>query len=99
MVNISINNEFRSLWPEIKLTCIACEVRMIKKDEGLWEKIDEWSAKIRASRRIEEVSQLPAISSSRKAYRALGKDPARYRLSAEALMRRVLKGICKREEY
>lgn len=92
MVKLSINSEFRNLWPEVKLVCISCEVSMSEKDERLWEKIDELSAKIRSSRKIEDVSRLPAISSSRKAYKALGKDPARYRLSAEALMRRVIKG-------
>jgi DNA/RNA-binding domain of Phe-tRNA-synthetase-like protein len=34
---------------------------------------------------------MPAIAASRKAYKACGKDPARYRLSAEALLRRVVK--------
>jgi DNA/RNA-binding domain of Phe-tRNA-synthetase-like protein len=34
---------------------------------------------------------MPAINASRRAYKACGKDPARYRLSAEALLRRVLK--------
>lgn len=35
---------------------------------------------------------IPAIAASRKVYRTFGKDPARYRLSAEALIRRILKG-------
>ena len=34
----------------------------------------------------------PAILATRSAYRALGKDPARYRGSAEALWRRVIAG-------
>ena len=33
---------------------------------------------------------MPAIAASRKAYKACGKDPARYRLSAEALLRRIV---------
>jgi DNA/RNA-binding domain of Phe-tRNA-synthetase-like protein len=41
---------------------------------------------------IEEIGKIPAIEASRKAYRACGKDPARYRLSAEALLRRVVSG-------
>ncbi|MCL1822083.1 MAG: phenylalanine--tRNA ligase beta subunit-related protein, partial [Prolixibacteraceae bacterium] len=40
---------------------------------------------------IENISKLPAIQASRKAYKAMGKDPARYRLSAEALLRRAVK--------
>lgn len=34
----------------------------------------------------------PAISATRAGYRALGKDPARYRGSAEALLRRIISG-------
>jgi DNA/RNA-binding domain of Phe-tRNA-synthetase-like protein len=45
---------------------------------------------IASTLQIEDISQIPAISASRKAYKACGKDPARYRLSAEALLRRVV---------
>lgn len=38
----------------------------------------------------ETISQHPAISWGRKAYRALGKDPTKYRLSSEKLLRRFL---------
>ena len=41
---------------------------------------------------IEEISKQPEVEASRKAYKACGKDPARYRLSAEALLRRVVSG-------
>jgi DNA/RNA-binding domain of Phe-tRNA-synthetase-like protein len=41
---------------------------------------------------LAEVGSHPAIRASRIAYRLCGKDPARYRLSSEALMRRVVKG-------
>lgn len=35
---------------------------------------------------------LPAVAATRRAIKALGKDPARYRPAAEALMRRLAKG-------
>src|SRR6266699_1318303 len=38
------------------------------------------------------VLESPQVEATRKAYRALGKDPARYRGSAEALLRRVIAG-------
>src|SRR6202163_3381454 len=38
------------------------------------------------------VLESPQISATRTAYKALGKDPARYRGSAEALLRRVIAG-------
>lgn len=36
---------------------------------------------------------LPAIAATRRAIKALGQDPARYRPSAEALLRRLAKGL------
>ena len=41
---------------------------------------------------IEDVNQVPHIKASKEAYRKLGKDPSRYRPSAEALTRRILQG-------
>jgi DNA/RNA-binding domain of Phe-tRNA-synthetase-like protein len=38
------------------------------------------------------ILEAPAISAARAGYRALGKDPARYRGSAEALLRRIISG-------
>ena len=37
-------------------------------------------------------ASVPAIAATRAAYKALGKDPARYRPAAEALLRRVVQG-------
>lgn len=59
-------------------------------NEELWNEILIRISEIASTLRIEEISQIPAISASRKAYKACGKDPARYRLSAEALLRRVV---------
>lgn len=42
--------------------------------------------------KMREALQIPAIAATRNAYRALGKDPARYRPSSEALLRRLRKG-------
>ena len=41
---------------------------------------------------LERIQHLPAIGTTRQAYKALGKDPSRYRPSAEALLRRVVQG-------
>jgi DNA/RNA-binding domain of Phe-tRNA-synthetase-like protein len=49
-------------------------------------------AAAREAARTREPTEIPAIAATRNAYRALGKDPARYRPSAEALLRRLRKG-------
>jgi DNA/RNA-binding domain of Phe-tRNA-synthetase-like protein len=92
MIEIAITPEFRSKWPGIVLGCIECNVVVTTQNDHLWEKIEVTCNKIQSEIKVENISEIPAISSTRKAYRALGKDPARYRPSAEALMRRVVKG-------
>lgn len=45
-----------------------------------------------SSLKLEEISSLPGVQGWRKAMKALGTDPARYRISSERLLRRVVKG-------
>lgn len=92
MNRITISPELLEKWPDMLLACMYCEVDIVSKDEGLWQEIDRLSHNLRETKKIEEISKTPAIAASRKGYKATGKDPARYRLSAEALMRRVVKG-------
>jgi DNA/RNA-binding domain of Phe-tRNA-synthetase-like protein len=92
MIELTISDEFRHKWPTIQLACLEADVEVMAFHAALWKKIDELSVLLRNTKKVEEISQTPAIAASRKAYKTLGKDPARYRLSAEALMRRVIKG-------
>ena len=41
---------------------------------------------------LETLLKQPRIAAARAGYKALGKDPSRYRLSTEALLRRLIKG-------
>ncbi len=45
-----------------------------------------------AAEGLRERETFPAVEATRRAFRALGKDPARYRPSADALARRIRKG-------
>ncbi|HKI87476.1 MAG TPA: phenylalanine--tRNA ligase beta subunit-related protein [Draconibacterium sp.] len=91
MNQISISKHLARKVPGIKLSCIACDVEFKQKNEELWNEISEKIATIAAGLKVEQISRIPAIAFSRRAYKACGKDPARYRLSAEALLRRVVK--------
>lgn len=89
---IRISPEFTKRWPYMKLGCIECEVTIDPQNAELWKKIEHLSGAISISLEIEEISQLPVIQATRKAYKACGKDPARYRPSAESLLRRIARG-------
>lgn len=90
MQKITISDELANKVSNLELSCIECDVRLEKFNELLWNEVQHKVAEIPQTLKVETISQLPAISASRKAYKACGKDPARYRLSAEALLRRVI---------
>lgn len=46
-----------------------------------------------ATTRLEDIKKQPVIAATREAYKRCGKDPGRYRPSAEALRRRLMRGI------
>lgn len=92
MLTISIDSELKSRCPKLRLGCIEADVQVAESESALLAEINVRLEQLRQSLKIEEISSIPAIGASRKAYRACGKDPARYRLSAEALLRRIVSG-------
>lgn len=91
MQEVKISNELFTKVSDVELSCIECDVVLEEKSDTLWNEIQNKVKQLSTDLKVEEISKIPAISASRKAYKACGKDPARYRLSAEALLRRVIK--------
>lgn len=92
MIPVSVSEELKSIVPELILSCIECDVVMHEEYGELWSEIENRTGELAALLRVEEISRLAAIAASRRGYKACGKDPARYRLSAEALLRRTVQG-------
>lgn len=92
MKNISIDSVLHANCSEIQLSCISCDIEIEEKSTSLWKLIEQQCKELASKLKTEDIRYIPAIASARKAYRACGKDPARYRLSAEALLRRVVNG-------
>ncbi|MDP2337817.1 MAG: phenylalanine--tRNA ligase beta subunit-related protein [Bacteroidota bacterium] len=90
MYKIIISSELKNRCPKLRLACIEAEVKVAESADGLWSEINFQIEQLRQSLMTEDISQIPTIKASRKAYKACGKDPARYRLSAEALLRRIV---------
>ncbi len=89
-MNYTISTQLAQKVPDLELACIECNVEIQDINNELWDEIQQKIAALSAKFKIEDIKDLPAISASRLAYKACGKDPARYRLSAEALLRRVI---------
>ena len=92
MSRITISTELKDCCPKLRLACIKSEVVVAESHKELLAEISFRIVQLRHSLIIEDISRIPAIAASRRAYKACGKDPARYRLSAEALLRRVVSG-------
>lgn len=92
MKEIIISQEIKNKLPDLTLGCIECDVVISEENSDLWREIEAVCGIIGHSGELAEVGSNPAIRASRMAYRRCGKDPSRYRLSSESLMRRVVKG-------
>ena len=91
-MNISVSEQIYQACPRLHLGIISCDVVNTQSDEALWEEIAAEEESLRLSMRMEEIARRIPIYETRQAYKKLGKDPNRYRPSAEALCRRILKG-------
>lgn len=91
MHKIKISDELAKKVPEIVLSCIECDIQYQDKNEELWRAFEAKIEDLNHNLNVEDISKIPAVAASRRAYKKCGKDPARYRLSAEALLRRILK--------
>lgn len=89
---ISIRPALKALVPDLALGSVSANVSVVKHNEALWREIDQHLTHLTATMKPEQTNSIPQIAAMRGAYKALGKDPSRYRGSAEALLRRVLSG-------
>lgn len=89
---ITFQHHLLDIIPEIRLGCIQCEVSIVPSDDDIKSFSESVVQQIQSVYTIKAVSQRSTIKATKDAYRKLGKDPSRYRPSAEALTRRVVNG-------
>ena len=92
MIDIKITPELKKASPNIRLGIIRSDIKYEKENSGLWDEVERVTSKINNSLEQAQIAGLPVIRHTREAYIALGKEPARYRCSAEALLRRIVQG-------
>lgn len=93
MYNITISEEIKNACPIFKGAAIYAKVTNTAFCEGLWEEINAFAKELTSTPQPEDIKQQPAIAATREVYKRCGKDPSRYRPSAEALRRRLMRGI------
>ena len=93
MIHVSISEEIAKACPDLHVAVVECDVVNTVSDEQLWKEITEVETHIRTTCKLEDINKFPPIQATRQAYKRLGKDPNRYRPSAEALRRRILREL------
>ena len=92
-MKIQISTKIREACPQLALAIITCEVTNTVTSDDFWHEMEAEILRFKSSFSIEEINKRPEIAATRKAYKTLGKDPNRYRPSAEALCRRIVREI------
>jgi DNA/RNA-binding domain of Phe-tRNA-synthetase-like protein len=92
MVNITIDPALKLKCPRTALGFLTARVMTGETPPGLWEEMKVRETEILHLPEPRALLESQKILATRIGYKALGKDPARYRGSAEALLRRIVSG-------
>ncbi len=92
-MNIYISNEIKEKVPYTKLLVFKYSTDVKEQNADLWQYMeDKIIPAVKKELEEKNVTEIKNIASSRKAYKSFGKDPGRYRVSSEALIRRIKQG-------
>ena len=92
-MKIEIDRRLFSIYPEIRLGLLHFQADVKGSDPAFWEYMNsDVLPKVRNNVEGKEWGEIPGIRGSRAAYKAFGRNPGRYRVSSEALIRRVRRG-------
>lgn len=92
-MKVSISPLVSEACPELQSGIIKARVVNTPTSDELWEELLAEVARIAREYSTETLSKRPAIAGTRRAYKTFGKDPARYRVSSEALCRRAIRNL------
>lgn len=90
MLSVSVSNELHDKWPTFVGAAIFADIKNTTDSDGLWKEIEEQISFLQTHYDTESIKLISGIEATRKAYKACGKDPSRYRPSNEQLIRRII---------
>jgi len=92
MITISIDPQLKKITPNLVLGVVSATVQVTKNSPQLWKEVNKRIKELQSTITLASLYDVPQIKALRDAYKAIGKDPTRYRGSQEALVRRTLQG-------
>lgn len=93
MIDIKFDPVIKNLWPDFRVIQVECGVVNAPTPDALWQELERFAGSFRSLHQMPDINRRPAIAATRQAYKRFGKEPNRYRPSAEALCRRMVKGL------
>lgn len=89
---LSISEELRTLCPECRLGWLTFTAVPKERSASIDARLETLLPMLRTKLEETPLADMPNLGESRRAYKACGKDPGRWRVSSEALYRRVRQG-------
>ena len=93
MIQVEIDPRILELCPQVRIGLVSATVVNEPTCDALWAEIEAAAEDVKQRFALLAINERPAIAGTRRLYRALGKDPSRYRVSSEALCRRIIRGL------
>ncbi|MCG8579309.1 MAG: hypothetical protein MI866_05305 [Bacteroidales bacterium] len=91
-MKITIDAKLKETLPGLILGGFIVDVKVNEPQADLLSLLDDEVKKLESVHTPESIREMSTVKANKNAYRALGKDPNRYRPAAEALLRRVANG-------
>ncbi len=91
-MNIVVTDEIEHVCPDFVGAAVEASISNTEYNEPLWQEINALGEEYRRTLSTETLKLMSGIAATRTVYKRCGKDPSRYRPSAEALIRRMLQG-------
>ena len=89
-ITVTIESNLYQTYPEIRLGLIRFKTIVKEPSKEFWDYMNqEVLPEVRKNMEGKSWAEIEGVRGSRKAYKAFGRDPGRYRVSSEALLRRV----------
>ena len=93
MIQVEIDPRILEVCPQVRIGLVSATVVNEPTCDALWAEIEAAAEDVKQRFALLAINERPAITGTRRLYRALGKDPSRYRVSSEALCRRIIRGL------
>ncbi len=92
-MKIKIDDQLYSVYPDIRLGLLQFQADVKESDKNFWECMNHTVLpQVKKTIEGKQWNEIPGVKGSRAAYKAFGRNLGRYRVSSEALLRRVRRG-------